>query len=336
MGKWKATIVTHTDLDGVGAAAVYIRLAGLVLGGDTRLFFTEPYTIDKLLQGLDTNTEKVVVSDIGVNAPTLDSITASLQRLAARGVQVEWYDHHRWQREWIEKLSSTGARIHVDTSTCATGVVAKYAPLELGVEPDDYIEELARIVCAADLWKWDHYMAPKLYRVASRYRGAKGDEWRRKMITGLAQGSLWWPDLEEALQEYITAEFKGFAKALPTLQVDEINGCRIGYVLKDPGPPAAGILAATVMARKNLDVAVIVRRKGSGISLRSQGRINVQKIALAGGGGGHPSAAGMPLKIPWYARLAARIYPPIRLRYARKTVREAIARLGGCPLQERD
>ncbi len=335
MAKWKATIVTHTDLDGVGAAAVYIKLGGLVLGVDTRLVFAEPHSLDRALDSLDANTEKIVISDLGFNPRIADRVVSLLEKYLAKGVVVEWYDHHRWREEWVKKLESIGVKIYIDTTTCATGVVARYAPGELGVERDEYTESFVQAVCAADLWKWDHPAAPKLYRVVYRYRGPRGDEWRRELIRGFAEGAMWWPDLDEALHEYIRLEFANYSKALSTLVVEEYPGCRIGYVLKPSGPPTAGILAASLMARRGLDAIAVVKTNSRGISLRSRGRVDVQRIAVERGGGGHPSAAGMPLVMPWYASLIARLYPKIKLRYARKAVEEALRSLGECPLQNR-
>ncbi|NOZ88864.1 MAG: DHH family phosphoesterase, partial [Crenarchaeota archaeon] len=264
------------------------------------------------------------------NASTFDEVLSALRGLVASGVRVEWYDHHRWEEAWVKSLAEAGVRVHVDVTTCAAGVVARYAPGELEAEPDEFVARLVSATCAADLWRWDDPLAGRLYRVVDRYKGPRGDEWKRKLIRGFYEGSLWWPDLDEALEEYLRLEFKGFLDAERNVMVREFGGCRVVFVLKRPGPPNASILGNSLLSRYQADVAVIVRRRGRGMSLRSR-EVNVREIAYALGGGGHPRAAGAPLKLPLLYRLASIVYPRIRLRYAARLIEDALKRLGGCP-----
>jgi oligoribonuclease NrnB/cAMP/cGMP phosphodiesterase (DHH superfamily) len=328
MSRYEAVVVTHTDLDGVSSAAIYLRLAGLEPDVDAAIFFTEPYKLHKTLTSIP-KAGRLVIADLGPNASTIDSIADRLHELARSGVRVEWYDHHRWQEEWITKLQSLGVRLHIDTSTCAAGVVARYAPAELNVEADDFTLKLAKVTCAADLWKWDEPMAGRLYRVVERYHGRRGDRWRRSLIRGFYSGALWWPELEDALAEYLRLEFKGFEKSLRNVSVVERAGCRIVGVLKARGPPATSIIASSVLSRYSADIAVIVRRRGRGLSLRSRA-VNVREVAVELGGGGHPRAAGAPLNAPLHVRIASLLLPKLKLNYALRLVADAVERLGGC------
>jgi oligoribonuclease NrnB/cAMP/cGMP phosphodiesterase (DHH superfamily) len=322
-------IITHTDLDGVASAAIYLRLHGGELGKDVSIVFTEPYKLHKTLSNTSRRLQRIAIMDLGPNADTFGEITDQLKRLISNGVRVEWYDHHRWRNEWVKELSDLGVHVYVDTSTCAAGVVAKYAPDELESQTDDFIEVLVRATCAADLWKWDDPWAPKLYRIVGRHGGPKGDRWKRVLVKGFAEGAIWWPDLDEALQEYLNKELNGFNKALRNTEVVEIHGCKIVFVLKDPGPPNASILGNSLLYRFQGDIAVIVRKKGTGISLRSI-KANVQKVAYELGGGGHPRAAGAPLKLSLPKRLLSIFWPKVRLHEAKKQVLSAVERLGGC------
>jgi oligoribonuclease NrnB/cAMP/cGMP phosphodiesterase (DHH superfamily) len=324
----EAVIITHTDLDGVSSAAIYLRLAGLEPDVDVIIHFTEPYKLHKVLNNLP-DSKKLVITDLGPNASTIDAIAERLGRLVRDGARVEWYDHHRWQEEWITKIRSLGVKLHVDVSTCAAGVVARYAPQELGVEADEFVNRLARITCAADLWRWDEPMAGRLYRVVERYHGRRGDKWRRSLVKGFYSGSLWWPELEEALNEYLKLEFEGFNKSLRSVRIVERSSCRIVGVLKPRGPPAASIIASSLLSRYDADIAVIVRKRGRGISLRSR-RVNVREVAVELGGGGHPKAAGAPLNMPLSLKLLSIFIPKLKLTYALKLVSEAVERLGGC------
>ncbi len=323
------TIMTHTDLDGVGAAAAYLRLVGVSADSrGVRILFTEPYKLVKVLRDVVRSpTDTVALMDLGPNASTVDEVVGYVEALTRRGTRVEWYDHHRWDERWVARLREAGAHLFVDTGTCSTGVVVKYAPRLHGAEVDEFTAELARAVCAADLWVWDHPWAPRLFRVAERYRGRRGDAWRRTLVKGFSEGSIWWPELSEALDEYLRREFEGFAYSLRRLRVFEVDGCRVAVVLKKPGPPSPSILGNALSARLGVDVVAIVRTRGRGLSFRSR-RVDVRELAYHLGGGGHPRAAGAPLNMPLLARLLSRLLPSIKLRYAEKAVRDAVVRVG--------
>ena len=329
MTSYELVVVTHTDLDGVASAAIYYRLAGIdPAAPSTALFFTEPHKLYKVLDTIP-RARRLVIADLGPNKGTIELISAKIRELVNTGVRVEWYDHHRWDESWLKLIRDAGAKLHVDTSMCAAAVVAKYAPDELEVDADEFSEKLARITCAADLWLWNEYMAGWLYRVVERYRGKKGDEWRRMMVKGFYEGSLWWPELEEALQEYIKREFDGFNRSLKSTTVITAEDCVIAGTLKHPGPPATSIVAAGLLSRYNADLAVVVRRYGTGLSLSSR-RVNVREIAARLGGGGHPRAAGAPLNMPLLWKLAALLVPRLKLKWALRAVSSAVRELGGC------
>ncbi|RUM46956.1 MAG: hypothetical protein DSY37_03995 [Hyperthermus sp.] len=324
-------IVTHTDLDGVASAAIYARLLGTPPGRDAEIYMVEPYRLHKVLEDIAKNggAERIAIMDLGPNRDTLGYTINAVKMLIELGARVEWYDHHRWDEAWIEELRGAGARVYVDTSTCAAGVVAYYASRELGRELDEFSKTLASSTCAADLWRWDDSMAPRLYRVAERYRGKRGDAWRRMMIEGFFEGRLWWPELDEALEEYLRMEFDGFSYAERNSLVRDYDGCRVVFALKKPGPPSPSIVGNSLLYRFNADIAVIVRRRGRGLSLRSI-RVDVRRIAYVLGGGGHPRAAGAPLSMPLHYRIVSLVYPRIRLFYASKVIARALEALGGC------
>jgi len=328
----KTVIVTHTDLDGVASAAIYHRVIGTIPDVETTVVMTEPYRLHRVLRQVAVQrVERIAIMDLGPNASTFEDTVAALAEAIEGGARVEWYDHHRWNDEWRERLTQLGVKLFIDTTMCAAGVVATYASKLYEVEVDEFTKKLVSATCAADLWRWDDDLAPRLYRVIDRYRGARGDEWKRKLIRGFFEGALWWPDLDEALNEYLRLEFRGFNKALRNTVVEEVApGCRAVFVLKDPGPPNASILGNALLDRFDADFAVIVRRRGRGISLRSR-NVNVREIAYRLGGGGHPKAAGAPLNLPFLYRLASLFYPKTRLAYARKLVEAAVREAGGCP-----
>ncbi len=319
-------IVTHSDLDGVGAAAAALRSLGRVEEGST-ILFAEPYNLEATLWRLEPHVspgDLVVISDLGPTRSSLRKIAETLSELAKRDVRVEWYDHHVWDPAELSLMEEAGARMVVDRSTCATGVVARYLNEER-YEKDHYLGELERAVCAADLWRWDHYLAPKLFRVVGERDG--GEEWKRRLAYKLASGVLWDEEMDKRLESYVNSELEGYNRALRNAYVSEKGGYRIAATYKDfPGPPSSSMIGALLLSRFEADVAVIIRSDG-GISLRSR-KVDVQLIARALGGGGHPRAAGAKVKIPLLVKLASILHPRLTAIYAHHLVSSKAAEIG--------
>ncbi len=321
-------IVTHTDLDGVGAAAAVVRLLGRV-DDDYTVVYAEPYNLDEKLSRLAGYVEKgdlLIVSDLGPNRDSYRGVLEAVSRIVKEGGMVEWYDHHVWSSEDMERLRELGVWLVVDRSTCATGVVMHHLSRRHGVEPDEYLLELERVVCSADLWRWDHYLSTKLFRVVGSEQN--GDEWRDKVLGKLASGTLWDGELEERLQDYMTRELEGFNRVQATVYVYNGRGCRVAAALKHRGPPANSFVGGMLIGRYMADIAVILRPNG-GLSLRSRS-VDVQVVASRLGGGGHPRAAGAKIRIPLWARLAAAIYPRILSWYASRLVYKTAREAGVC------
>ena len=319
-------IITHTDLDGVGSAAAYLRIAGRSPSEST-IIFAEPYEIHDVLRELVDNVErgdKVALMDLGPNRENYDQVVTYVSSIVRKDVDVEWYDHHIWD-DGGERLRAVGARMFIDRSTCATGVVVRYASKVYGVEPDKFLLELERAVCAADLWIWDHPMAPKLFRVIGSDKGDQADEWRHKVVEKFFNSKLWDDEMEERLESYINKELKGYEKVLRTLYVRRLGRRSVAAVVKSRGPPANSLIGALLLSRFNADVAVIVRENGA-ISLRSRS-VDVQRIASLLGGGGHPRASGAKLRLPFWVRILYRFYPKALSRYAASKVIGALKKV---------
>lgn len=317
-------IVTHTDLDGAGAAAAALRITGRKIDEST-IVFAEPYNLDRKmgeLKEIVSQGDMVVVADLGINANSFNGILDAVKYLSSTGARIEWYDHHVWSDDEINAVREAGALVIVDRSTCATGVVARHMSQLRGVK-DEFLSELEAAVCAADLWRWDHHMAPKLFRVA----GDRNDEeWKLKLIEKLSSGVLWDDELEEKLEQYVNEELRGFNDVLSTVYVGEADGYRIAVAYKRTrGPPGSSMIGASLLFRYNSDVAGIVRRDG-GLSLRSR-RVNVQEVAKALGGGGHPAAAGAKINVPLLVKLASILYPKAMSWYAYKVIAGALRRV---------
>jgi len=307
-------IITHTDLDGAGGAAAYLRLAGRNLS-DATVIFSEPYELHEVLESLVENVDsddKLVIIDLGPNKENYDAIVRLAKEFIKKKVEMEWYDHHIWEDNG-DVLKNIGVKMFIDRGTCAAGVVAKYASKVYDKVIDDFLNELVKAVCAADLWKWDHHMAPKLFRVIGSEKGSQNDKWKLNVIEKFLNGKLWDEELQEKLESYVNKELKGYDKVLKTLYLKRFKGLTIVSVVKSRGPPSNSLIGALLLSRFDADIAIIGRENGA-MSLRSRS-FDVQKVASLLGGGGHPRAAGAKVKIPFITMFLSKFYPKLLSRY---------------------
>lgn len=313
----KIVVITHSDLDGIGATALYLRGKGL-RPSEVLIGFSKPHQIaEKLRRALKEKPEAVAVIDLGLNKNVVDEV---VDIIGSSNTVVEWYDHHVWDKDWLRKLESINVKLYLDTSTCATGVVAKYLGLN-----DEFSLKLVGVVCAVDLWRWDNPLAPFMYRI-----GGWVDEKQElllRLIAFFASGRLWDSSFNRIVEEHVNNELRNYKKVSRIVEVLDLPNCRIVLMAKSwRGPPHRSLLAQYLIARYDADIAVILRPWG-GISLRSR-TVDVRKIAVELGGGGHPKASGAPLPGSWIRKLIAVFYPKILYGPVKKRLLEAVGRVG--------
>lgn len=283
-------IVTHTDLDGVASAAILTRSLGRV----DKYTFTQPQTLSKVLSTIKCPDEcEVYICDLSPNSDGLGSLLSALGRLVKDGAKVWWLDHHVWDISWVEKVLDAGVRLSQDISTCSAGIV--YKQFGFG---DPLSERIAHAACSLDLWVFDDWLGNFL----ARYVGySKSEDWRRRVVIKLATGSLLDREILEAVEDSADRELKILSEALKKCGVSDICGIKVVYYYKSVKDHITSYVAALLMSRFNADMAIICR-KGS-VSLRSRGKVDVQRIAKKLGGGGHHNAAGFSLRPPWIYRV---------------------------------
>lgn len=282
-------VVTHTDLDGVAAAAI---VEGTV-GKADRLMFAQPHQLAAAFAKIPNEAE-VYVSDLGINQPTLEKVAEQVRRIVDSGGTVKWFDHHRWGSEWLARLREVGAEVYVDTSTCGAGVVAKYLPADA-----DWVKELVSAACSVDLWLFNDWRGNYL----ARYVGYGGVEWKRRAVTKLIGFSRIDEEVEEVAEKEVTKELGILTAAVDkAVIVRSRGGLRVAAYFKGRDDHhLTSYIASLLMNRFDADVAVICRR-GS-LSFRSRHGIDVSEAAKLMGGGGHPRAAGAKLNPPLWRSL---------------------------------
>lgn len=316
----KYAIVTHTDMDGVAAAALYIYYTGR---DPEEIVFAEPYNVEKKLgKLLGSSVEKIAVMDIGLNANNVSEVVSIAREFSLRKIVLEWYDHHVWDPEWSRALVDAGVKLFIDRTTCATGVVAKYyTPLRRSVD-EFFVRELVAGVCAGDLWRFDHWRGPWYMRLVRR---SDPPEWRLHVVEKISKGILWDEEFTENIMEKIDRELLSYNTIRDNVVQGVVDGIKI-VVAPRRNSLETSFTASYILGRLGADIACIVSKDGK-ISLRSR-RINVREIAKALGGGGHPRAAGAKIKIPLKTRILSRLIPGTVEKYTLKTITETIRRIG--------
>lgn len=282
-------IVTHTDLDGVAAAAIVVGSVGEA----DRLMFAQPHQLAAVFAKIPNGAE-VYVSDLGINQLILGKVAKQVRRIVGSGGAVRWFDHHRWEEEWVMRLREAGAEIYVDTGTCGTGVVAKYLPANA-----EWVKELVSAACSVDLWLFNDWRGNYL----ARYVGYGGTEWKRMVVAKLVGFSGIDEEIEEVAEEVVSRELETLTAAVTkAVVVSSGGGLRaVAYFKSRDDNHLTSFIASLLMNRFDVDVAIICR-KGS-LSFRSRRDIDVSKAAKLIGGGGHPRAAGAKLDPPLWRLL---------------------------------
>ena len=263
--------LTHNDLDAVGADAIH----RMKYGNDG--VFTIWSSVGKfsalfaMVASCEGKGDLLSISDLGYHRET-ESIA---NKARANGWNIEWRDHHRWRDDEIKKIERIVALLHIDTSTCGTGIVAR------DLAPDNPTAvEVAHVVCDYDLWKHTDPRSAVLGQVLQRKKNR--EHVRDCLVAGIFSDTL----IE---QEY--AEIKAEMDAM--MQHSLKQATFLGEKYRIAFAPLYGYPSETahfIRNERKTDLEVIIGKNGK-FSVRSVPPIS-HIIAREFGGGGHPNAAG--------------------------------------------
>lgn len=319
-------VVTHTDLDGVVSAAIYIASAGR---DGYSVFFVEPGEVGEKLCSLISGgvCRVVAVMDVGVGGGVLEELARCLG--GGLGVaRVSWYDHHVWDSSWVEELSRY-IDLHVDVnSKCAASVVARSIGLENTIALD-YVDA----TCAVDSWDFYRWEAPYLYRYVDYVKRFYGlDRAFRDVLDAIERGveieqfTEW---VEPFVESYVDEELRVLTSICVDAREFYVGGRKVCVYYRDFDIPNQSIVGNALLNLCGCSIAAVIRPDLTSISFRSRD-YNVRELAKKLGGGGHVRAAGAPLKIssvltiPINLPLPAKLKKSIVYSYVEKLLRDAI------------
>ncbi len=308
-------ILTHVDADAVVAATLYLACRGISLR-DAEVKFITPRDLPKALFECIDKCSSVAIMDLGINAATLEGILKAISELRSKGTEIEWYDHHVWDTEWIEKVMNMGVKLFIDRSTCAAGLVSR------ALCRDEECKYLAEVACSVDLWKFDLWEAPFLYRVVEWY-ASKG-LWKELVAKFIEYGCNVKRIIErerKTIEELVDIELSAISKALSKVLVIEIGSAKICLYAKDESEKSVStsLLGNAMINRNGCSIAAVIRRDLKSISFRSS-VCDVRELAKHLGGGGHPRAAGAPLSMNSIVRATLLILAKIGAKSIYKSI----------------
>jgi len=263
--------LTHNDLDAVGADAIH----RMKFGNDG--VFTIWSSVGKfselfsLVAACEGKGDLLSISDLGYHRDT----ETTARKAKKNGWIIEWRDHHRWRDEEVQKIESEVSLLHIDTSVCATGIVAR------DLAPENPVAgEVARVVCDYDLWKHADPRSAVLGQVLQRKKNR--DHVRDCLLRG------------EFSNEQIDREYREIKAEMEEMMQRSLKHATfLGTKYRIAFAPLYGYPSETahfIRDEKKTDIEVIIGKDGK-FSVRSVPQIS-HIIAREFGGGGHPNAAG--------------------------------------------
>ncbi len=263
--------LTHNDLDAVGADAIHRMKYG------TDGVFTIWSSVGKfpslfsLVASSPGKGDILSISDLGYHRDC-ESIAVKAR---TNGWKVEWRDHHRWREDEIQRIERAVELLHIDTSVCGTGIVAR------DIAPENpTANEVARVVCDYDLWKNTDPRSAVLGQVLQRKKNR--EHVRDCLVTGTFTDEL------------IEREYAGIKSDMDDAMNRSLKHATItGNKYRIAFAPLYGYPSETahyIRDQEKTDIEVIIGKDGK-FSLRSVPPIS-HLVAREFGGGGHPNAAG--------------------------------------------
>jgi len=318
----KVLSITHTDLDGVASSAIVLRA---LEPESYRVVFTEPDSLHLTLRALSSEGNKydtVSISDLGLNSSTVDEAFSIISSSFGRSSRVIWIDHHIWNREWEERAVALGVQLMHDTSTCAAGIASRLKP------GDPFLEELSKIVCSADEWRFDDSRAPWLVRYVGYSRDQKWLQEAHRVI--LESRSI--EELVEKSRgrsiEVFDKELRYSSEFLKGAVVVERRGVKVAFGIKEEPDVSVSLLGQLMLGRLGADIAAILNESNR-LEFRSN-KCNVREIAFRLGGGGHPEASGAPS--PLGAGALPGLSSEDKIKIVLDKILEAVEQVGCIPL----
>lgn len=272
--------LSHNDLDAVGADAIHRMKHGEIFSifSSVGAF---PAILERVVQQSGRG-DLLSITDLGYQ----NGIDRLLDRARQNGWKIQWRDHHRWEEQEQTRVRDRVDLLHIDTTTCACGIVAR------DLAPEDPVAtEVAKVVCDYDLWKNADPRAAVLARILTR------NENRTYVRDRLVEGVFTDAYIEDQFRVAQREMEEDIEQSLRHTRV-YTNRYRIAIAPLYGHPSET---AAAIREETGSDIEVMVYPSGR-FSIRSVPPIS-HRVAREFRGGGHPNAAGGTFEFSLWDRL---------------------------------
>ena len=289
-------LFTHTDLDGVGC---YIAL--VMAGYDVDVTYCSYDDVnDKVSDILCDHLayDRILITDISVNEDVAN-------KLDLIDYKVNLIDHHA-TAEWLNRYEWANV-VSSDEKGKTSGTSMVYDIFCKGSDNmslDDFIEKVRRY----DTWEWKNIYNDKSAADLNALFYLLGKEvFASEMIGKLSKEESVFSDFDKKLLRINEAAKKEYIdKKISKLAFAKLSIYDVGIVIADSNVSELG--NAICETYEDLDMAMIISHNS--ISLRSiKDNIDVGKVAKLFNGGGHKSAAGIPIESSDIIKFAKKIMP---------------------------
>jgi oligoribonuclease NrnB/cAMP/cGMP phosphodiesterase (DHH superfamily) len=309
---YRPVILTHTDADGLSAAALLVaHLGGIGEASVRPVSYHGAYQFEDALSDLlDTgfNDTPIYITDFSPDAAAVPDDLETL--IHERECPVYWIDHHEWPYGTLAAHREAGINASVDTTECATSLIHRLFYDENGGWPDR-ITELAAVTKDIDLWIRDDPRSPRLNTFASIV-----DDPFDYINNVLEHGVKHPPDVEQQIDERIARdeELEAFAVENATKYATADDPWTVAITYSKGGRSSEIGNELCENPEHDVDIAIVLKTHGgAGVYSHSDGQgddpdpgvfSRCHEIASEFGGGGHPTAAGFSVPVENFRDLA--------------------------------
>lgn len=300
-------IITHTDLDGAGAA-ILSKL--LWCEDEVSIVFSEAFEVDKYVEEIlkeITSDDFLYIVDC---APSPDMML----RLNQVDFKRVLLDHHSpkfevenypWAYVFPDGVDSGTSLFYKYFQSSVSGKVTGFDSVSL-IEPFDIgvTYDFVELVRKYDTWEWVKDSEIKARDLNQLFFVMGMNAFVEHCVICLQNGEDPLNDFAKQLIYYKDLEIQRYIKAkLEKVQYMNIDGIKFGIVLAESYKSQ---LANEIMNTCGVNAAAIVGNDG--VSLRSKGDIDVSVIAKKYGGGGRLNTAGFRIDEDIKQRYISRVF----------------------------
>ena len=300
-------IITHTDLDGVGAAVL-----GKLLwdSDDVTIIYSEAFEVDMHVEDIlkeMTLRDFLYIVDCAPSADMMD-------RLEEEPFMKVLLDHHvakfdvskyPWAYVYPESGDSGTSLFYKYLQSPTSGKITGFDSAAL-IEPFDVsvTYDFVELVRKYDTWEWAKTNDFKARDLNQLFFVMGASDFVEHCVMCLQSGEAPLNDFAKQLIYYKDLEIQRYIKnKLEKVEYMNIDGIKFGVVMAESYKSQ---LADAIMNNCGVSGAAIIGSEG--VSLRSKGNVDVSVIAQKFGGGGRLNTAGFGIDKEVRRRYISRIF----------------------------